>query len=128
MREIKFRAWDTRINKMYFVGDEYGTKHPLDCCAYAMARQPVILQQYTGLKDCNGREIYEGDIVFRCDGYENDSFEPACTCLVTWDDGGYCLAKRGTAFIATLDSCEVSNRQIKILGNIYENPDLLGEK
>jgi uncharacterized phage protein (TIGR01671 family) len=125
MREIKFRAWDTRIQQMYRVGDEYGTRHPLDCCVYAHARQPVILQQFTGLHDRNGREIYEGDIINRRDGYEGDTYEPGCVCSVEWDDGGYCLSKNGTAYIAGLDSCEVINRGIEVIGNIYENPELL---
>ena len=64
-REIKFRAWfdNGKAQDMFFVGDAYGTTHPMDCCRYAQDDQPVTLMQYTGLKDANGVEIYEGDIV-----------------------------------------------------------------
>ena len=58
-REIKFRAWHEQ-GEMLYVGDDFGTTHPLDCCRYLMDGQPVTLMQFTGLKDCNGVEIYEG--------------------------------------------------------------------
>ena len=48
---------------MLLAGDTFGTKHPLDPCKYAMEGQPVILEQWTGLVDCKGVDIYEGDIV-----------------------------------------------------------------
>jgi len=52
MREIKFRAWDKDLHKMY----NKWTVIPDDDRSH-------ILMQYTGLKDKNGKEIYEGDIV-----------------------------------------------------------------
>ena len=60
-REIKFRAWfdNGKAQDMFFVGDAYGTVHPMDCCRYAQDGQPVTLMQYTGLKDASGVEIYE---------------------------------------------------------------------
>lgn len=125
MREIKFKAWNPIDKIMFHIGDDYGTTKPLDCVMYKNAGQPVELLQYTGLKDKNGREIYDGDIVKRPAGYYGDTFEPFCICCVFWDDGGFALAKDGTAFIATLDSCEVGNRGIEVIGNIYENSELI---
>ena len=88
---------------MLFVGDNLGTTSPLDCCRYAAEGQPVTLMQYTGLKDINGVEIYEGDIVYIA-GYGNHEVE--------------------FPFI-DLYHAEVDKDIGAILGNIYENPELL---
>ena len=67
-RKIKFRVWDS-INKkfdaqIYNVGEQFG--HPSSCDWYP--------QQYTGLKDYNGKEIYEGDII----EYSQTTIEKIC--------------------------------------------------
>lgn len=113
MREIKFRAWwagDEHKNTeggepcMLFVGDGLGTTSPLDCCRYATEGQPVTLMQYTGLKDKNGVEIYEGDVVYIA-GYGDYHAE--------------------FPFMILYDAAP-ENDIGDILGNIYENPELLG--
>ncbi len=91
---------------------------PLDC---------VEIMQWTGLTDRHGKEIYEGDIVKRSEGYNGDCFEPEWKCIVEWDDGGFALMRPRGAFIATLDSCEVFNMDIEVIGNVYENSNLLKE-
>lgn len=113
-REIKFRAWDKdrkvmrsalgidpRSKKIiaFLLPDEGGGQKEYENCE---------LMQYTGLKDKNEKEIYEGDIV--------RSKETNTILTVRWDEA-YCI----TGFTITNDMAKV----IEIIGNIYENPDLL---
>ena len=80
--------------------------------------------QYTGLKDSNGIEIYEGDIINTCTGWR---------CVVVFKDGGFCYERidrhgfidyiffGGHSHLDTVLNC-------KIIGNIHQNPELLEQK
>ena len=116
-RVIKFRAWfdDGKSQHMFFVGDEFGTSHPLDCCRYAQQGQPVTLMQFTGLKDVDGVDVYEGDIVYVA-GLGNAVVCFADHCGVyyeTPDD------------YQTYSDCAAEGDYPKVIGNIYQNPELL---
>lgn len=80
-----------------------------------------ILMQYTGLKDKNGKEIYEGDVVkVMCD----DDEESAVTQEVKWSKwGGYfCDEEMAGDYLPALGNPELT---IEVIGNIYENPELI---
>ncbi len=132
MREIKFRAWDSWNKKMHFdIGVINGKCIPLydetwvmeqtkpypNCAdidkAFRKIEGGIILMQYTGLKDKNGKEIYEGDIVRSDLTAIGDVFYfvEAASFYIEW---------------AGEDDCQVLSEPIlEVIGNIYENKELL---
>jgi len=127
MREIKFRAWSIPDKRMshqepngYFKGAYYSTDYKalqdvnLGILIQKHNLGSIILMQYTGLKDKNGKEIFEGDIV-KLKEY-NFYFR------VEYKEAGYMLVNNAMC------QYELSNLAIKngeIIGNIYESPELL---
>lgn len=139
MREYKFRAWNKNTKKMYKIGQitlEKGSwNYEPDNREYigmSIPYQPsFILMQYTGLKDKNGKEIYEGDIVKvkLYKGEEEKYFIGkveyfGSNFIVDADNNSeyhvYDLDGFGIDYRYNLEDCEV-------IGNIYDNPELLEE-
>jgi len=114
-REIKFRAWHRKEKVMLKPDDNYGTTRDLDCVVYYMQGQPVELMQYTGLKDKNGKEIYEGDIV------KSHHFLPS---EIVFTEGIF-LAEDTPLLYDTLSV--YPDNKWEVIGNIYENPELIGD-
>lgn len=107
MREIKFRVWD-ESSAIMRSQNEYNAV-VVDC----FFNSDLVLMQYTGMKDKNGKEIYEGDIVKIAYGIEKPYKE--IISEVIYDDGYEVDIGRLASFH---NVCEV-------IGNIYENPELL---
>jgi len=117
MREIKFRAWDEKAKKMIYPTEimsitSTGQVHIMNICD-----DNLIALFFTGLKDKNGKEIYEGDIVG----------EEGIVYLVEFEDGMFELA-HGTPLIDWIYARERQGLEIEIIGNIHENPELLEGK
>ena len=110
---IKFRAWDTLQGGKFEYWDPLMDKH--DGIFWTMIKNKSFKapNQYTGEKDKNGKEIYEGDL-FKI-GTEKDIFE------VRFMSGCFMAMKKGKQF-GLLG--EIANIFLTVIGNIYENPEL----
>lgn len=133
MRDIKFRAWDKENKKMLMgvedmydgLGDWYDNNgnevdpyrgnFPTDCFGSYIGNKKIILMQFTGLKDVNGKEIFEGDIVKWDDsndsGYVSYMSETTEYVVDEWKEGdrkskGHSLSSLG---------------EVEIIGNIYND-------
>lgn len=109
MREIKFRIWDNGfiyLNRAegYFLLDKAG---------------PNYINEFTDLKDTNGKEIYEGDVI-------QIEYGQTIVGKVIYGDGYYTVDDFNKGFY--LCKAEIESLGMEVIGNIYENPELLNEK
>lgn len=124
MREIKFRAW-SKTNGLFLEDFNLIDLNKPDSMMNISQNnyQDFVIQQYTGLKDKNGKEIYEGDIIaqlerinfeepkiyYRLINYQTALDNVTKTFITGWNAGV-------SQFI---------NQDCEVIGNIFENPDLL---
>lgn len=101
-REIKFRAWDKKWLFMTYPCTLEDIKNGFE----GIFGKNKDLMQYTGLKDKNGKEIYEGDIV-------NHKYY-STPIVITFKNG--CFES---------GDVNITDKSLEIIGNIYENPELL---
>jgi len=124
MQKIKFRAWDKKVKQMLEIEkihfsmnkiicfDLYQKKKVFSQKSFRKSSKDIILMQYTGIKDKNGKEIYEGDIVKT--QYIGSEGTKEIKYNIKYNFSGF-------GFIENLDTSE-------IIGNIYENPELLKDR
>lgn len=154
-REIKFRAWD-EINKrmtydFFWVHSDGDIWYDQDPHGVDMSGRKKIapvtrlkLMQYTGLKDKNGKEIYEGDILSAKrtvnglplpNGKAAEIFGDIPTETRTWNEivvAEFKVTESSISFILPEEGGTYQERGIKleweIVGNIYDNPELLNKQ
>jgi len=133
MRELKYRMWNKKEKKMYDVGvldfdyKQVYMKGYLNYTTSSFQIEDIELMQFTGLHDKNGKEIYEGDILQHLYDYcdKTDRY------IVAWDNDNLQYSfenihKRNT-YMALEDFYDdyYGDYSIEVIGNIYENPELL---
>lgn len=132
---LKCRAWDTHEQKMFsnneliiWGGNVYLDESKGLPCRNLKCRSipDEYLMQSTGLCDKNGKEIYEGDAVQFEDCYESSDFLYINTGIIEWCQGGFHITNRHSVTMEDLLFEELLD--VEIIGNIYENQELLEHK
>ena len=132
---IKFRAWDKRSETyLYNVQDAYDTmsgfvkyddgedaEYDEECFGGFLDDERYDVEQFIGLKDVNGKSIYEGDIIKSTYKYA----QPKVSQIIIENGNSYILGED----LATGNEMLVSDhiREIQVIGNIHTNPELLEE-
>lgn len=122
MREIKFRAYENIQNTMHYDVQSGIYEDPDEIISFdrILELQRYAVMQYTGLKDKNSKEIYESDIIKYRDSRKHIVPVERVKELGT----GMYLRRVGSGYY-TLNDSVIKDYDVEVIGNIYENPELL---
>lgn len=138
-REIKFRAWDKKTKEYFHISELWNSGTNPECFNFdgwtdnfgnKGRLKDIAIEQYTGLKDVNSNEIYEGDIV-KYTAEDGDSFLAPVKYFAAVDYPAFDIP---TAFIpyywyfeSNVLSAGMAENSIEVVGNIHDNLELLEE-
>lgn len=131
----KFRVWMKSLKWMCDVTNISFDSKFVDICQQGDTERytemsvefdEIELMQSTRLKDKNGKEIFEGDIVQFEDCYTETDFLYVNTGIVEWSQGSFTITNRDSVEMGDLLDGEFLD--VTIIGNVYENPELLEDK
>ena len=132
MRDIKFRCWDTENKEMLEVQeldyeDSYNGQPMIRTTMYSdyFDTEDMILMQYVGLKDKNGNEIYEGDIIF----IKGETKLLDIKGKVEYSNilAQFIITNTGSIVNEAEPLGDYEEEDIEIIGNGFDNPELLEE-
>lgn len=137
---VRYRAWiseaDTMTNDLKGIDFENETVvlkkyywedgFPVEEEVFEVEIGNAILMQSTGLKDKNGKEIFEGDVVQFEDCYEVSDSLYINTGIIEWCQGGFHVTNRDSVLME--DLLDGDSLDVTIISNIYETPELLEGK
>lgn len=153
MRELKFRAWDRVKHKMLYGVSPFNAhitdeNEPLLSLEYSK-HDDCEFMQYTGIKDKNGKDVYDGDVIYSSSYFKKKGGKRFVAqkpyrnpiAVIEWDDDSGAFSENqyengefqigGFLFEATgeWESLKGTEKNvIEVLGNIHENPELLEEE
>ena len=137
-REIKFRAWVGSENTSFIdMPSHYEYDVVLKDGCYADVESGwdiqgvfslVPIEQYTGLKDKNGKEIYEGDIVEEDIDFNSKMTDGTFRYKVYWNEDELCWSLDHIGSESIHNDLWELNSSRRIIGNIHENPELLEDE
>lgn len=148
MKQMRgFRAWHTKLNRYlepheFYItpigevctacfttldGETIGVNSIEDFSCDDFEEGLVILEEDTGLKDKNGKKIYEGDIVEEDIDFNSEMTDGTFRYRVYWDECLLCWALEPIDKESIHDELWQTNLSRRIIGNVHENPGLLKE-
>lgn len=129
MREIKLRAWDSARKEMIATGfhvigevtmfsviEQWLSEHSIEGKGILERLVDVVLSEFTGMQDSEGNDIYEGDVLIREFDQRKYKVVFICGCFCLKTEKGY-----DVPFAISVNDFSV----LKIIGNIYENSNLI---